>query len=185
MAALLAVTFVPHAVAVVTYTGQGGTANAPVTGLFSSGLSSPIDSYHNHVDEPFYPLPTVSFGGSGAVAYTATNDVQQAGMATLVLSSTSTSTETIDGADLYLCLPAGQYGTLAVDGSLTQAQSGAFIIATGLTGFARGLGISGPGTGDLTLSGSIQSSVTKNGSFTTTLTKSFPGIIRSSCSQVS
>ena len=135
---------------VYTYTGPGGTPTAPVTGDFNTAgnfngnSAAPVSSATTELD----------FGGSGATAYTATNNISTGtfDLNEIQFNSTATVTETIAAATSANTLTfVANNGTLP---QILQNNAGAFNISAGLV-LGDNLTVGGTGTGALTFSGVI------------------------------
>jgi autotransporter-associated beta strand protein len=124
--------------------GPGGTATAPTTGNWNlAGNWSPSGV-------PASSTATLlDFGGSGASAYTSSNDIAaNFTFGTMTLNSTASVAEIINGSSFKI----GD-GTAT---QISQTNSGAFNIQNAITnGNAATLTLSGNGTGVATLSGII------------------------------
>jgi fibronectin-binding autotransporter adhesin len=124
--------------------GPGGTATAPTTGNWNlAGNWSPSGV-------PASSTATLlDFGGSGASAYTSSNDIAaNFTFGTMTLNSTASVTEIINGSSF-------EVGTGTAT-QISQTNSGAFNIQNAITSNdAATLTLSGNGTGVATLSGVI------------------------------
>jgi len=123
------------------YIGPGGTTTAPTTGNWNTAANwSPSGIPASGA--------ALSFGGSGATAYTSTNNATTFTLSTVSLTSTASVTDVIGG------------NLLSISGSsISQDNTGAFTIQNAfdntVLNAATTLTLTGNGTGLVTLSGVI------------------------------
>ena len=168
IAVLSALSLSYGAAATYVYTGNGGTASAPVSDVFSDGFTPGTP-----VAGQTYP-PNLSFGGSGADQYTADNDLSYLPLGDVGLNSTSSAVETISGGSLYLGKPATMTD-LPYSGSITQNQAGSFTFSAPVNALTPAT-LTGSGSGALQFTNTVIGQFTKLGPYQATFTNLFTGV---------
>jgi len=147
--------------ATYTYTGNGGSAASPVTGVWNSA-----SSWQGAAIPASGTATALSFGGTAAGVYTSTNNLGTFVMNQMTLNSASSGTATIAGGVLQFQSNGATLPTLVQNGSGAFTLSGSIVLSNSLT-------LNGSGSGTLTLGGVISGAgnglVFSNGSGMTVL----------------